>query len=100
MIVGDLVTGAAKLADALKNLHMHWDDTKEQWQDAACRRFEEEHLAPLEPQVHLTLDAIQHKTKQPRFRDVILASLRNLKPKAAAIAVTTRLFDACDLFRA
>ena len=58
MIVGDLVTGAAKLADALKNLHMHWEDTKEQWQDAACRRFEEEHLAPLEPQVHLTLDAI------------------------------------------
>lgn len=58
MIVGDLVTGAAKLSDALKNLHIHWEETKEQWQDAACRRFEEEHLAPLEPQVHLTLDAI------------------------------------------
>jgi hypothetical protein len=58
MIVGDLVTGAAKLSDAIKNLQMHWEETKEQWQDAACRRFEEEHLAPLEPQVHLTLDAI------------------------------------------
>ncbi len=58
MIVGDLVTGAAKLADAMKNLQMRWEGTKEQWQDAACRRFEEVHLAPLEPQVHLTLDAV------------------------------------------
>jgi hypothetical protein len=58
MIVGDLVTGAAKLSEALKNLHLHWDETKDHWQDVACRRFEEDHLVPLEPKVHLTLDAI------------------------------------------
>jgi hypothetical protein len=58
MIVGDLVTGAAKLSGALKNLYLHWDETKDQWQDAACRRFEEDHLAQLEPKVHLTLDAV------------------------------------------
>jgi hypothetical protein len=58
MIVGDLVTGAAKLSEALKNLSLHWDEAKEQWQDAACRRFEEDHLTPLEPKVHLTLDAV------------------------------------------
>jgi hypothetical protein len=58
MIVGDLVTGAAKLSEALKNLSLHWDETKEQWQDVACRRFEEGHLTPLEPKVHLTLDAV------------------------------------------
>ncbi|HEV2973280.1 MAG TPA: hypothetical protein VGY55_25155 [Pirellulales bacterium] len=58
MIVGDLVTGAAKLSGALKNLYLHWDETKDQWQDAAGRRFEEDHLVPLEPKVHLTLDAV------------------------------------------
>ena len=31
---------------------------KQPWQDAACRRFEEDHLVPLEPKVHLTLDAV------------------------------------------
>jgi hypothetical protein len=58
MIVGDLVTGAAKLSGSLKNLSLHWDETKEQWQDVACRRFEEDHLAPLEPKIRLTLDAV------------------------------------------
>jgi hypothetical protein len=58
MIVGDLVTGGQKLSHALKNLQLHWEATKEHWQDAASRRFEEQHLTPLEPKVHLTLDAI------------------------------------------
>jgi hypothetical protein len=58
MIVGDLVTGGQKLSEALKNLHLHWEATKEQWQDAASRRFEDQHVVPLEPKVHLTLDAI------------------------------------------
>ena len=58
MIVGDLVTGSAKLSEALKNLTLHWEETKEQWQDAASRRFEEEQLVPIEPKVHLTLDAV------------------------------------------
>jgi hypothetical protein len=58
MIVGDLVTGGQKLSEALKNLQLHWEATKEHWQDAASRRFEEQHLTPLEPKVHLTLDAI------------------------------------------
>jgi hypothetical protein len=58
MIVGDLVTGAAKLSEALKNLSLHWDETKDAWQDTACRRFEEDHLVPLEPKVRLSLDAV------------------------------------------
>jgi len=58
MIVGDLVSGAAKLSGALKNLSLHWDETKDEWRDAACRRFEEDHLVPLEPKVHLALDSI------------------------------------------
>jgi hypothetical protein len=58
MIVGDLVTGGQKLSEALKNLQLHWEATKEHWQDAASRRFEEQHLITLEPKVHLTLDAI------------------------------------------
>ncbi len=58
MIVGDLVSGAAKMAGALKDLQMHWEIAKEQWRDISAKRFEERHLAELEPLVRLTFDAI------------------------------------------
>ena len=58
MMVGDLVSGAGKLAESLKTLRFHWDEAKEVWHDAASRDFEEKRLEPLEPIVRLTLDAI------------------------------------------
>jgi hypothetical protein len=58
MIVGDLVSGAGKLAETMKTLRLHWDETKEVWHDAASRDFEEKRLEPLEPCVRLTLDAV------------------------------------------
>ncbi len=58
MIVGDLISGAGKLAESLKTLKFHWEETKEVWHDAASREFEEKRLEPLEPIVRLTLDAI------------------------------------------
>ncbi|HEX3997119.1 MAG TPA: hypothetical protein VHX65_01045 [Pirellulales bacterium] len=58
MIVGDLVSGAAKLAGAMKDLRLHWTETQEQWRDIAARRFEEEHLVELEPLVRMTFDAV------------------------------------------
>ncbi len=71
MIAGDLVSGATKLSESLKNLMLHWQETKDQWQDVASRRFEEDHLAPLEPKVHLTLDAIS------RLADVLERAQRD-----------------------
>jgi hypothetical protein len=58
MIVGDLVSGSGKLAEALKNLQLQWTTTNEAWRDSAAKKFEENHLAPLQPYVRLTLDAI------------------------------------------
>lgn len=58
MIVGDLVSGAAKMAGALKDLQLQWEQTQEQWRDIAARRFEEEYLAELEPLVRMTYDAV------------------------------------------
>jgi hypothetical protein len=58
MIVGDLVSGAGRLAEAMKDLQLHWEETKEQWRDIACERFERDHLVDLEPRVRLTFDAV------------------------------------------
>jgi hypothetical protein len=58
MIVGDLVSGAGRLAEAMKDLQFHWEETKEQWRDIACQRFEKDHLIDLEPLVRLTFDAV------------------------------------------
>jgi hypothetical protein len=37
---------------------MRWDDTQESWNDSVRQGFEEEFMGPLEPQVMLTLKAI------------------------------------------
>ena len=58
MRIADLTTGAAKLSSAWKTLRVHWDDTKEDWHDANRKRFEENYIAPLEPQIATTLEAI------------------------------------------
>jgi len=58
MIVGDLVSGSAQLAEASKKLLMHWELATEQWHDKTSEKFEEIHLAPLQPLVRMTLDAI------------------------------------------
>lgn len=54
----DFTTGAAKMMSALKMLRSRWEETKEVWQDANSRRFEETYLDPLEPQMKLALEAI------------------------------------------
>ena len=58
MIVGDLVSGSAQLAEAGKKLLMHWELTTEQWHDKTSEKFEETYLEPLQPVVRMTLDAI------------------------------------------
>jgi hypothetical protein len=58
MIVGDLVSGAGKMAAAMKDLQMHWAQTREIWDDIAARRFEETYLVELEPLVRMTIDAV------------------------------------------
>ena len=58
MRIADLTTGAAKMGTAHKTMRLHWEATKEEWQDANCRNFEERFLDPLEPQLHSAMEAI------------------------------------------
>jgi hypothetical protein len=55
---GDLSSGAAKLALALKHLHQKWDSASDSWDDATARAFHKEHIEPLTPRVKETLEAV------------------------------------------
>jgi len=56
----ELRSCAARLREALDQLDVAWSHTTEKWNDAACHRFEQEHLQPIGPQLRATLDAINH----------------------------------------
>jgi hypothetical protein len=58
MKIADLTSGAAKISSAYKTLKVRWDNTKEHWHDDNCRRFEENYIDPLEPQINAALEAI------------------------------------------
>jgi hypothetical protein len=58
MRIADLTSGAAKISTAYKTMRVHWEDTKEHWHDENRRRFEENFIDPLEPQIAAALDAI------------------------------------------
>ena len=58
MRIADLTSGSAKIANAYKTLRLRWDETKEHWHDDNCRRFEENYIDALEPQIATSLDAI------------------------------------------
>ena len=55
---GDLSIISSSLHFAAKTLRIRWDDTQQVWNDAIRQNFEETYLAPLEPQVVITLKAI------------------------------------------
>jgi hypothetical protein len=55
---GDLSIISSSLHFALKTLRIRWDETSEIWNDSVRVNFEETYLAPLEPQVVITLKAI------------------------------------------
>lgn len=63
MKIADLTTGSAKIASAYKTLQLHWEDTKEHWQDSTQRRFDENYLEPLGPQIAAALEAIARLTE-------------------------------------
>jgi hypothetical protein len=53
-----LSTGRAKLVDTSKTLHAHWEVLRDGWGDQACQEYEEEHVAPIAPQVSAAVRAI------------------------------------------
>jgi uncharacterized protein YukE len=58
MRVGDLSSGASKLANALKQLNLKWDAATDTWHDARAKAFHKENVESLLPSVKDTLDAL------------------------------------------
>jgi X-X-X-Leu-X-X-Gly heptad repeat protein len=58
MKVGDLSSGASKLANALKQLNIKWEGAKDTWHDARAKAFQKDNVEPLLPAVKETLDAL------------------------------------------
>jgi hypothetical protein len=54
----DLSTGAGRIRHALKALETAWHESSDEWNDAVSRRFLEQHLEPMIPDIKLALDAI------------------------------------------
>jgi len=54
----DLTSGAAKLELAIKSLRTTVSAVEQQWNDETHRKFQEAHLAPIEPSVRNMFDAI------------------------------------------
>ncbi len=67
----DLKTAAGKIEMALKSLRTTEAAVDRQWNDQAFRRFQEEHLSAVEPNVRGMIDAIA------RLNEVLVAAERD-----------------------
>ena len=61
----DLTSGVGRMKQATKILREQWLLTREVWTDETARKFEEQFLQPLLPQMQLTLAAVN------RFAEVM-----------------------------
>jgi|GEM_PF-854839 len=55
-----LKDGIAKLDEANKRLHLHWNETKSLWTDSVQLTFEQTYWQPLEQQVRTTQRELEH----------------------------------------
>lgn len=53
-----LSIGQSRLADALKQFRLRWQQAREGWDDAAAEQFQEEFVSPLEGHVSTATAAI------------------------------------------
>ena len=63
MPMGELSDEAAKLREALQSLGILWQETKADWNDQACRRFEQEFLLPLDHDAKQGLEGMGRLTQ-------------------------------------
>lgn len=61
----DLTTSVGRMKRAMKMLKEEWTIAREVWTDETARKFEEQYLQPLLPQMQLTLAAVS------RFAEVM-----------------------------
>lgn len=63
MPAGNLSSSISMLRDANEKLKAAWLRTSDLWKDANSRHFEEECLAPLDPNVRIALEAAGRMTE-------------------------------------
>ena len=59
MKVADLISGPARLDDAVKTLRLAWEGAKGQWHDPVSLQFEKNYLEIVERQVLGTLERMR-----------------------------------------
>lgn len=52
-------SAANRLKHSLRDLLEHWDATRETWQDAVAREFEERQIRPLESATNAAMNGMQ-----------------------------------------
>ncbi|HEY1922012.1 MAG TPA: hypothetical protein VGG44_04545 [Tepidisphaeraceae bacterium] len=52
--------GRARLNKSMKELMMHWNETKTQWRDGNARVFESKFLTPMEQDAKRAVSAMDH----------------------------------------
>ena len=55
---GNIVAASGRLQEAAQQLQLAWGTTSDSWNDAASRRFEEDHLRPLFEAINVALPAL------------------------------------------
>ena len=63
MRVGNLQSGAGQLQDALEKLLIAWEQTREVWDDARAKQFEETYLRPISEEVSMAVPAVGHMSQ-------------------------------------
>ncbi|WP_437186426.1 hypothetical protein SH668x_003577 [Planctomicrobium sp. SH668] len=58
MRVGNLQSAAGRIQDALEELQIAWQNTREHWNDQQAIQFEQTVLKPLAEQLVITIPAI------------------------------------------
>jgi hypothetical protein len=72
MKVGDLSSGASKMALSLKHLGIKWESARETWDDSTSKAFHKQHIEPLLPSVKETLEAVG------RLAEVLARAIRDV----------------------
>lgn len=55
----NVMAGASRLKHAIRALQEHWRAAEPTWDDSVKQRFEERHLAPLDPAIAAALIGMQ-----------------------------------------
>ncbi len=63
MTICDLVTSMSHIQRATKRLEERWQETREVWNDAVSKEFQEKYLEPIVPELRITFAAIQELTE-------------------------------------